>query len=235
VTWEDGWPVLGTEGVAPESLPMAAPADSLAGIVTSDEFQRDAGDPDFPLAWQWNHNPVKEGWSLTERPGYLRLRTTRKDQNVLEARNILTQRTFGPASSATVAVDVSGLADGDTAGLIALQKHYGWVGVERRGDSTLLVVEQQPDSEPQRLESIPLASGVTTVHLRVSCDFRQLADIARFAYSVDGLDWKEVGPPLKMRYTLPHFMGYRFGLFVYGTKDLGGQADFDFYRLAPGN
>lgn len=34
-----------------------------------------------------------------------------------------------------------------------------------------------------------------------------------------------------MSYTLPHFMGYRFGLFNYATKNIGGYADFDWFRI----
>jgi beta-xylosidase len=232
VTWEDGWPVIGVEGVAPDTLPIAAPANSLAGIVTSDEFDRMPGEASFHLAWQWNHNPVKEGWSLTERPGFLRLRTVRRDENVLEARNMLTQRTFGPESSATVLLDAGGLLDGDCAGIIALQKHYGWVGVERAGEALHLVVEQQVDAEPTRVASTPLSPGTTTVFLRIACDFRDRADTATFHYSLDNNDWKEVGQTLRMRYTLPHFMGYRFGLFLYGKRQVGGHADFDSYHIS---
>ena len=43
---------------------------TIAGIVNSDDFK----DRSLGLAWQWNHNPVATGWSLTERPGWLRLR-----------------------------------------------------------------------------------------------------------------------------------------------------------------
>ena len=31
---------------------------------------------------------------------------------------------------------------------------------------------------------------------------------------------------------MPHFMGYRFGLFNYATKTPGGHADFDFFRIS---
>jgi len=34
-----------------------------------------------------------------------------------------------------------------------------------------------------------------------------------------------------MAYTLPHFMGYRFGLFNFATKTAGGFVDFDFFRI----
>ena len=34
-----------------------------------------------------------------------------------------------------------------------------------------------------------------------------------------------------MSYTLPHFMGYRFGLFNFATQEPGGHADFDYFRI----
>jgi hypothetical protein len=34
-----------------------------------------------------------------------------------------------------------------------------------------------------------------------------------------------------MAYTLPHFMGYRFGLFCYATSAAGGYGDFDGFRV----
>jgi hypothetical protein len=35
-----------------------------------------------------------------------------------------------------------------------------------------------------------------------------------------------------MEYTLPHFMGYRFGLFHFATQTEGGHVDFDFFRVS---
>jgi hypothetical protein len=35
-----------------------------------------------------------------------------------------------------------------------------------------------------------------------------------------------------MAYTLPHFMGYRFGLFNFATQTTGGFVDFDYYRIS---
>ncbi len=39
-----------------------------------------------------------------------------------------------------------------------------------------------------------------------------------------------LGKPLQMVYTLPHFIGYRFGLFNFATKSTGGSVDFDYFR-----
>jgi beta-xylosidase len=65
----------------------------------------------------------------------------------------------------------------------------------------------------------------------VECDFRDRVDTARFYHSRDGRQWTAIGQPLRMKYTLPHFMGYRLALFHYATKTAGGCADFDYFRV----
>jgi beta-xylosidase len=236
VTWKDGWPVLGTGGKVPMTLDIAAGehgGSGVSGIVASDEFDRRPGDPALPLAWQWNHNPKPRDWSLTKRPGYLSLVTSRVVSSLPEAPNTLTQRTFGPRSSATTSIDVSGMKDGDVAGITAFQKQYGFVGVKMTDGAKSLVMVSADSDEPEEIASIPLTGK--TVHLKVDCEFDPAPDVARFSYSLDGRSWTPIGRPSSLRYTLPqHFMGYRFGLFFYSTKTAGGRVDFDYYRIEPG-
>jgi beta-xylosidase len=235
VKWQDGWPVMGTDGAVPKTMNLPARtrgAGGAAGIIASDEFDRKPGASPLPLAWQWNHNPDKRYWSVTERPGFLRLTTGRVDRDFLAARNTLTQRTFGPTSSATVALDVSIMKDGDVAGLALLQKHYGLVGVKMEDGKRYLVMVNAGSDPPAEAARVPLSQ--TTVFLKADCDFINRADTARFFYSLDGRSWNPLGTELKMRYTLPHFMGYRFALFNYATKTPGGIVDFDFYRVSDG-
>lgn len=230
VHWEEGWPILGNDGKLPATLKLPAATGGMAGIVASDEFDRKPGQPPLPLVWQWNHNPDNGHWSVTQRPGYLRLTTGRVDADLLSARNTLTQRTLGPECSGTIALDVSGMKDGDCAGLGMLQKKYGFVGVKRTGNSRSLVMVSAATDSPVEVESVPLAQ--TTVYLKVDCDFKNRADRASFYYSLDGQKWTSIGTPLKMVYTLPHFMGYRFALFDFATKTAGGSVDFDYFRVS---
>lgn len=240
VTWEDGWPVLGVEGVVPDTLDIPAAGhdgSGVSGIVGSDEFERAAGDPPLPLAWQWNHNPDDAYWSLEDDPGRLRLTTGRVDADLETARNTLTQRTFGPVSSATTAVDVAGMKDGDYAGLVALAEWYGFVGVKREGDENAVVMVMVREGGPVEVEAVPTTAD--RVFLRIDADFREIdgesgdwADTAYFSYSLDGESWTRIGEPLEMRYTLDHFMGYRFGLFNFATREAGGFVDFDYFRIS---
>ena len=233
VKWENGWPVMGVDGKVPQTLNL--PASTMgrggqAGIVASDEFNRSPGQPMLPLAWQWNHNPDNKYWSLAQRPGFLRLTTGRTDADFLSARNSLTQRTFGPESSGTVAIDVSHMKDGDFTGLGALQKRYGFVGVKMVGDAKSIVMVSTESDSPVEVQNVPLIQK--TVFLKVDCDFKNRADQAYFFFSLDGAHWTTIGKPLHMIYTLPHFMGYRFALFNYATKTPGGFVDFDYFRIS---
>ncbi len=82
---------------------------------------------------------------------------------------------------------------------------------------------------PVEMERIPLTQK--TVFLKAECNFKDRADIAKFYYSLDEKLWKPIGSPLKMAYTIPHFMGYRFGLFNYATQNTGGYVDFDYFQI----
>lgn len=229
VEWKDGWPELGKEGKVPMKLDLPVNQSILPGIVASDEFKRKKKDRDLPLVWQWNHNPDNSLWSVRERPGYLRLSTGRVDPSFLMARNTLTQRTWGPVSSASTLLDVSSMKEGDFAGLSLLQKNYGMVGVQVNATSKSIVMINAGTGNPIEEATIPLNQNL--VYLKTSCDFREKTDTAHFYYSLDGKNWMPIGGTLKMSYTLPHFMGYRFGLFNYATKETGGYADFDYFRI----
>lgn len=222
VSWEDGWPVLGVNGKAPETLDLPAGKGLIPGIVHSDEFTRKKGEPALPLVWQWNHNPDNRLWSVTERKGYLRLKTGRIDTSFVLARNTLTQRTIGPRCTGITCFDVSKMKDGDRAGLSLLQKEYGLVGVTMKDGAKYIFAngEEQP---------VPLKQN--NLFVKIECDFENKKDVADFFYSLDGAQWTKIGAQLKMAYTIPHFMGYRFGLFNYATINTGGYVDFDFFRI----
>lgn len=147
-----------------------------------------------------------------------------------------------PVIWASVKVDVSGMKEGDYSGLIALQRRYGFVGVKVEGDNkSVIMVGVTPDKPgqsgqpskpgfPVEIKSIPLSQP--KVYFKIDCDFRNRTDKAFFYYSLDGKTWNRIGDLLQMEYTLPHFMGYRFGLFNYATKRAGGFVDFDYYHIS---
>lgn len=230
VRWENDWPIIGINGKAPDTLELALNTGVIPGIVASDEFDYDNKQHALSLVWQWNHNPDSAYWSLTSRKGYLRLITSHVTENFELARNTLTQRTFGPACEGSIKMDVTYMKEGDFAGLALLQKNYGLVGVKcENGIKKVVMVSAQKDNSPEEIENATLKNNV--VYLKAVCNFTNLVDTAAFYYSTDGQHWKRIGNTLKMRYSLAHFMGYRFGLFNYATINPGGYVDFDWFRV----
>ncbi len=229
VKWENGWPILGVNGKVPEYLDLPPSKGLIPGIVNSDEFTRKKSDAALPLVWQWNHNPDNSLWSVRERKGYLRLKTARIDSSFVQAKNTLTQRTIGPVCSGSTSLDVSKMKEGDIAGLYLLQKEYGFIAVKIENGSKKIVMTDAVKGVPKEVASVALNQD--KVYFKAECDFKNKADKGKFYYSLDGKKWISLGNTINMPYSIPHFMGYRFGLFNYATKNVGGFADFDYFHI----
>lgn len=240
---DDGWPIVGYDGrTAPLQADMPEKVRPTKGIIQSDDFKVwkpkksksrfGSWEPGLKLCWQWNHVPDNDGWSLTERKGWLRLTTTSLAHNIRDARNTLTQRTFGPSCSGSTLLDVSGMKDGDCAGLASFQNRYGFVGVKNENGRLYVVMQRamkKGDADGKEIARVPLSQP--KVWLRTDMDFSNLTDKATFFYSLDGKKWEPIGDTLQMHYDWPDFCGYRFALFNYSTRQTGGIADFDWFKV----
>lgn len=219
--WQNGWPMLG-DANGKVSVRMEKPIqgyDEPTQLVVSDDFDKG---PALGLTWQWNHNPDNTLWSLTERPGYLRLKTGKVVGNIFEARNTLTQRTEGPKCSGVVSLDVSQMKEGDWAGLAAFCSDPGAIAVVCEKDSKYLVMTDR------NVEKARAELNGNKVFLRMDCDFT--TDDAQFWYSLDDKNWTQLGDKFHMIFSMAHFTGNKFALFYYATKTVGGCVDVDFFR-----
>ena len=183
--------------------------------------------------WQWNHNPDNRYWSLTERPGYLRLTTGRISTGLTNARNTLSQRAFGPHSSASIAMEVGGMKNGDVAGFAAFQDYYGFVGIKMEDGKKYIVMNNTIKGFPIEEERVPFNGNRIYFKINMIFSYEESTtfDLAYFFYSLDGVHWNKIGSPLYMVYNMTHFVGYRFALFNYATEVAGGCVDFDYFRL----
>jgi beta-xylosidase len=121
------------------------------------------------------------------------------------------------------------MKEGDYAGIGALQKNYGFIGVTRTDGEFFILMMDGTGEEPAEISRILIQQE--TLYLRADFDFKDLNDEASFAYSLNGTDWINSGNTIKLSYTLPHFMGYRFALFNFATQKTGGYVDFDYFRI----
>ena len=188
--------------------------------------------------WQWNHVPDDRKWSLTEKPGVLRLHSL-PASNFWSARNSLCQRPPGPESIMAVEMDTSGMAAGDTAGLALLSSPYAWIGVVKAAEgSTLQMLQGRtgggrrgPGPAAPAPTNAPAISPTTPpkhLWLRIACNFD--TDEAIYSWSADGQQFTPLGIPFIMTFQLTTFQGVRPALFNFNTAGrAGGYVDFDNY------
>ena len=232
--WIDGWPMLGDEeGKVPARVRPLKSGEPAKSIVCADDFSGEK----LGLHWQWNHNPVDKAWSLTERPGYLRLKTARVVPNLYLAPNTLTQRMEGPKCTGSVALDLSKMKDGDIAGLAAFNDNSAVMAIKKVGKKLTLELSEQKVKLSQRekkvenvdikvVESLELKQQ--KIWLRIDANFVPRTDIANFSYSLDGKEWTKIGGDYRMGFDWQRFfMGTKFGIFNYATKKVGGYVDVD--------
>ena len=226
ITWDNGFPIIGLPGnlrkapntwIKPDTGYTQAPR---ALFIRNDSFDS----PKLNPVWQWNHVPDDTQWSLTEKPGVLRLHSLPAD-SFWTARNSLTQRPMGPESSATIELDGSGLQPGDTAGLALLSAPYAWIGLVKTADGVIL---RMFDETHHTTNDVP--GGPTHIWLRVACNFD--TEKAVFSWSADGREFTPLGDMFTMAFQLVTFQGDRLALFNYNvTGKPGGYADFDNFKV----
>lgn len=253
VRWIDGWPMIGDEnGKVPETMRPYKTGQPKTEIVCSDDFTGEK----LGLHWQWNHNPIDNAWSLSERPGFLRLKTNRVVQNLYLAPNTLTQRMEGPTCCAMVAIDYSHMKSGDRAGFAAFNNETGALVIKCDGKEFTLEMQESSvqlsnenkaitSFEEKGIESISLSKASPKskkVWLRIDGDFRANTenrwggrDAANFYYSLDGENWTKIGTAdFKMRFDWRRFfMGSKYAIFNYATKKAGGYIDVDEFKKLP--
>ena len=238
VKWTtDGWLTVGNNGKPYETFvsrvarPAASGDNGVKRLPTTDVFRT------YPIGmqWEWNHKPDNNAWSLFERPGWLRLKTSNVTTKLPQARNMLTQRIFAikdKETTGTVRIDATHLTEGDRAGICILQDPYAMICVEMVDGKLQLFWEQDKVRDPgsnftpaSKTQTVELTDSI--VYLRAGMKYGD--NKAKFYYSLDNKTWKPLGQQTSQSFNLSVFVGSRFGIFCYATKKKGGYADFDWF------
>ena len=241
ITWVDGWPMIGLKGNlgrAPrtwfkpdaslncigtalscygpgrEAQPMKAPYDR------NENFDGKT----LGRVWQWNHNPDDKMWGL--KGGRLRIQSMPAEQ-LMWARNTLTQRVIGPKSITTVELYVKGMKDGDVAGLGNINIPCSWIGIVKDGQTFTLRCFEQLTNDTI---IVPVGFADGKIWLRSIGEYDD--NQAQYAYSTDGKEFKSIGRMMPLSYQLTTFQGSRHALFAFNIKGKnGGYAEFDNFMV----
>ena len=227
ITWKDGWPMLGLEG----NLGRAPRTWFKPNINTDNKphapYERndDFNAKSLGRVWQWNHNPDDTQWSIKN--GRLRLQSMPAEQ-LMWARNTLTQRVIGPTSIATVELYTKGMKDGDVAGLGNINVPCSWIGIVRNDNTLTIRCFEQATNDT--VDVVAKLKSTNKLWLRMVGDFDN--DRAHYEYSLDGASYQQLGREMPLSYQLISFQGSRHALFAFNYKGKkGGFAEFDNFTV----
>lgn len=231
VSWAEDWPVIAENNTEAVNLTLNKPnvggAYPITYLPTNDNFR----DYKIGMQWQWNHNPDNSSWSLFDNPGYLRLYTTGTAASPKQARNSLSQRIFdykdGNPSMGTVCLDISGMKDGDVAGISVFQDPYSYLAITKQGGAWKLTQAIVGDENENYTTSIDVTPVDNKIYLRAIADFN--TNKATFNYSTDNANYLPIGEAMTMAFDLSVFAGNRYMLFNYATQQEGGYVDVDWF------
>ena len=224
ITWKDGWPMLGLEGNLGRAPRTWLKPNINASVQPHAPYERSEAFNGKTLGrvWQWNHNPDDRKWRLKN--GRLRLQSMPAEQ-LMWARNTLTQRVIGPVSVATVELYTKGMKDGDVAGLGNINVPCSWIGIVKDGQQTILRCFEQATNDT-------IDTSVTTDKLWLRIVGNYDHDSAHYEYSLDGEHYQQIGREMPLSYQLISFQGSRHALFAFNYKGKnGGYAEFDNFSV----
>jgi hypothetical protein len=246
----DNWPTIGIdidgdgrgEPVA-LTTPYAKPISGYGPY--HPEPANEFSDTTLNCLWMWNHDPDNTKWSLTARPGWMRL-TAKKlntsggyaylswswvnfhEDELLFAYNTLVTRPIGKTGTYITCMSTNNMIDGQRAGLTIMVKDYEWIGVAKdNGVKTIQWVKGNDVSGNTATVTGPTL-GQDLVYLKLTYNQAK----GTMSYSLDGVSYTNLGDE-NYAYYSAWYEAHKVGIFAYNksTTTPGGSVDFDYFRV----
>ena len=173
VTWRDGWPVIAPPAAHVPAAPL--PAEDVCPVPKpTDPFDR----PTLGELWTLPWCPRGTPYSLTDRPGFLRLSPTADPV-------VVGRWQTEPAAVFTAAIEFATTAIAHEAGVVVYRSaddRFDLARTVRDGRPAVVLRDRAGESPPAFVPDGPL-------QLRITADAKRYA----FAWSTDGTAWHDVG------------------------------------------
>lgn len=227
MTWDtNAWPVINGNG----TIQLDMNCRTLPQVATKEKPTKTVfNTKQLGLEWNYIYNPVKENYSLTERPGYLRLKTSPIHLDIWGTPTFVGRRQQHIDCTATTSVELKNCAENEEAGLTVYMTesyHYD-VFVKQLNDGKQAVTLYYRLGNMAHIEKeVILPKG--KVYLRVQAD----KDYYSFSYSTNNKTFDNLGK-MDVRFlsseTVGGFTGIYFGLYAASKGETKGYADFEWF------
>ena len=236
VEWRGGWPVVSP---ATGRIEARYPVPSLPERRVPREPAKDDFDKaELGFSWNFLRTPRETWWSLSERPGHLRLRLRPGMLHETVNPSFIGRRVQDLAFSSSCAMDFAPAASGEEAGMVLYKSskaHFRLViGRLENGRREVRVVKRLVQDDRDSVIARQAASG-KRVFLRIDTHDRRF----RFSWSSDGKAWRGLDATFDVSHlsqvVCGGFTGMYVGMFAGSNgQSSGACADFDWFVYRPG-
>ena len=232
VEWKDGWPLIGTDtdsdGIGEVIWEHKKPIDGFPvnAPATDDDFNT----PTLGLQWNWRFNPKMDRWSLTERPGFLRLKScvvasASKDTNSIKMLpNVIGQRLMGRYKNVmTSKIDISQMANGQEAGLHISAGDDNCIGVKKSNEGKIYFYFM---CDSTKNKPVVIINGPVVNQKEIWLRSTVENGLTKFFYSLDGVKFEQLGFDVRLYFV--GFIANSIGFYSKNTVEKG-YIDIDWF------
>ena len=231
VVWDDaGWPVVGHNGTV--DLEMDGPnwpAQPVAAHRVRDDFDS----PTLSPVWNFLRNPYPADWSLTDRPGHLRLNGSAVSLSDPDSPAFVGRRQQHWHCRAAACLEFDPPGEGEEAGLVVLAnvRYHYQLAVGRREGRRVVFVRRQMGDLRVVVACEPIEPGPVTLAI--------VADEEAYHFRLAAGD----APPRELASAWTRFVakelcggftGVYIGMYATGNgRPCSAPADFDWFDYEP--
>ena len=246
VTWKDNWPVMGKmpakgycgEPVTTYRKPKSA-STTIVNPVESDEFNS----PTLGKQWQWHAN-YDQKHGMPTAFGTMRIYTYNQEEGSTfwTLPNLLLQKTPADRFTATAKLRMTSKEENQLGGIVMMGLDYSALVVRRVGDGFQLqqLICTKADRGGKETAKVLATLKPTAkdeidyqpaIHLDIYLRMMVSDSKCRFAYSLNGKSFKEIGDEFQMREG--KWIGAKMGFVAeeFNKKSNRGWVEADWFRV----
>lgn len=229
-TWEDGWPVVNPgKGIVEDTFVAPnLPSFHVESLKEKEDFDCDI----LPLHFMYLRNPDMSYYSLSERPGFFRMRLSKEILSGRENPTFICIRQLHMSFIASTKFDFSPKGENEAAGLVINQSQDANLQclVSTDGNVTTIEIVKVEKGEIDILESVTLDKKYSTIQLKLVANEQETI----FSYTTDdGNDFTTLDSVVDTRFLSTDcaggFVGNTIGLYCSSNgTDTDTICDFDY-------
>lgn len=235
-TWENGWPLINPGKGILEPTFTRPDLPAMAPVIKPDTDDFDC--EKLALDYLYVRNPEMNNYSLTEKPGFMRLTPSPEKLWGHGSPTILCKRQTSPSYELETKISFTPLC-GEEAGLILLQNEYFnyTFGITDNGDSFKLSVKKSIKENDEALISEIASADISKADTEngVKLNIVQNVQDLSFSFSTNGKDYETITTNADARIlctdTAGGFVGTCLGMFAYSDNESDNKAFFDYFTI----